>query len=265
MSHDYRPYREFAERAALRAGAILLDAYGKVASREKAPGDLVTDADLASQRAILGMTLETYPDHTMLAEEEGVTPDAGKPWRWIVDPLDGTMNFAHGNPLWCVSIALEHAGELVVGVVYHPLSQTLHSASLGGGATVNGSPCRVSGATRLAESLTAVSFPTNFAADADRQLALMRRFSTGTHSVRRSGTSAWNLAMLAQGGFEICYATAMHPWDAAAGVVLVREAGGIVTALDGGHYSLYNGRGILATNGAVHSEAENAIREARPH
>jgi myo-inositol-1(or 4)-monophosphatase len=262
LTHDYQPYREFAEQAARRAGAILLEAFGKVSAREKAPGDLVTDADLASQRAVAAMIREAYPDHTLLAEEDDVQPDPEKPWRWIVDPLDGTINFSHGNPLWCVSIALEHAGELVAGVVYHPLTDAMHSASLGGGAAVNGTPCGVSAATRLSESLIAMSMPTNFAADADRQMALMARFSTGTHSVRRTGTSAWNLAMLSRGGFDVCYSTALYPWDAAAGVVLVREAGGIVTALDGGHYSLYEHRGILATNGTVQTEAEDAIREA---
>lgn len=265
MSHDYRHCRQVAEHAARRAGRVLLDAYGKVSAREKAPGDLLTDADLASQSAIAAILRETFPEHTLLAEEDNVIPDAENPWRWIVDPLDGTINFAHGNPLWCVSIGLEHAGELVVGVVYHPITDTMHSASLGAGTTVNGSPVKVSGATRLSESLIAFSMPTDFASDAARQMALMSRFSTGTHSVRRTGTSAWNLAMTAQGAFDICFATTIHPWDAAAGVVLVREAGGVVTALDGGHYSPYNRRGILATNGIVQSEAEDAVREAWPH
>src|SRR5581483_1569043 len=116
---------------ARRAGAILLDAYGRVSAREKGPQDLVTDADLASQRAIAAMLAEAFPDHTLLAEEEGVTPDPSKPWRWVVDPLDGTVNFAHGVPIWCVSIGLEHRGELVVGVIYHPLNDTLFSAAKG--------------------------------------------------------------------------------------------------------------------------------------
>ncbi len=263
MSDRYREQREWAEQAAREAGRILLDAFGHVAAREKAPWDLITEADLASQRRIAALLTETFPDHTLLAEEEGVVAQAGNPWRWIVDPLDGTINFAHGAPLWCVSIALEHEGELVVGVVHQPLLGTLHSASKGRGTTVNGRPVRVSEADRLGVSLIACGMPTNFAADAERQLALMGRFSTGTHSVRRTGCSAWNLATVGSGGFDVCYATAMHPWDAAAGVVLIREAGGTVTALDGGPYVVDRPE-ILATNGRVHEEALRAIAEAWP-
>jgi myo-inositol-1(or 4)-monophosphatase len=260
---DYSPFRRVAEAAALEAGAILKAAYGRVAVREKGPGDLITDADLASQRAVAKRLLDSFPDHTLLAEEEGATPDAGNPWRWIVDPLDGTVNFAHGNPLWCVSIALEHEGEPVVGVVHQPLLGTIHSACRGGGATLDGRPIRVSAAAGLDVSLIVTGMPTDFERDADRQMALMRRFSTRTHAVRRTGCSAWNLATVASGGFDICYATAMHPWDCAAGVALIREAGGTVTDLQGGPFDMYR-TGILATNGKVHDAAVAAIREAWP-
>lgn len=263
MAEDYQKYLEVAERAACKAGEILEGAFGKVAAREKAPFDLITDADLASQRAIRALIGESFPDHTMLAEEEGVVPEAGKAFRWIVDPLDGTVNFAHGLPLWCVSIALEHRGELVIGAIRVPLLGQMFLAAKGLGATLNGRPIRVSGVERLAASLIATGMPTAFASDADRQLAWFRRFSSGTHSVRRSGTTAWNLAMVAAGGFEICYGASIHPWDAAAGVVLIREAGGNVTGLDGKAYDLYSPE-ILATNGHVHEEAVRAIGEAWP-
>jgi myo-inositol-1(or 4)-monophosphatase len=260
---DYSVYLDAAERAAVAAGSILKDLFGRVEAREKGPFDLVTEADLASQRRIAAMLGEAFPDHTLLAEEEGVVPDPENPWRWIVDPLDGTINFAHGVPIWCVSIALEHAGELVVGVVHHPLLGTTHSAAKGQGAALNRQPVRVSAAPLLGASLIATGMPTSFAADADRQMAYMRRFSTGTHSVRRTGSSAWNLAMVASGGFDICYATAMNPWDCAAGVVLVREAGGRVTGLHGEPFGTYDG-GIVASNGRVHDEALVALREAWP-
>ena len=263
LTVDYRRHLEVAEYAAIEAGALLLAHFGKVTAREKGPFDLVTDADLAAQRSIVAVIRSAFPDHTFLAEEEGVTADMENPWRWIVDPLDGTINFAHGVPLWCVSIALEHAGRLVAGVVHQPLLRTTHSAALGRGTTVNGEPVRVSRAQGLEQSLIATGMPTDFASDADRQMAYMRRFSTRTHSLRRTGTSAWNLAMVASGGFDVCYATAMNPWDSAAGVVLVREAGGTVTGLDGGPYDPY-ARHILATNGAVHDEALRAAREAWP-
>jgi myo-inositol-1(or 4)-monophosphatase len=260
---DYTTFRAVAEAAAREAGELLQSAYGRVAVREKGPWDLITEADIASQRAIARRLQEAFPDHTLLAEEEGATPDPANPWRWIVDPLDGTINFAHGNPLWCVSIALEHEGELVVGVVHQPLLNTMHSASKGGGATLDGRPIQVSAADRLEVSLIVTGMPNEFEADADRQMALMRRFSTRTHAVRRTGCSAWNLATVASGGFDVCYATAMHPWDAAAGVVLVREAGGTVTNLLGGPYDVYKSS-ILATNGKNHEAALTAIREAWP-
>ncbi|MDR3636565.1 MAG: inositol monophosphatase family protein [Isosphaeraceae bacterium] len=262
MSADYWPYQEVAERVAVEAGVLLKDAYGRVAAREKRPGDLVTDADLASQHLIAERLQAAFPDHTLLAEEEGVGPDPSCPYRWVVDPLDGTINFAHGFPFWCVSIALEHEGRLVVGVVHNPLSGETFSASAGLGATRDGQPLRVSAAVRLGACLIATAIPTDFPESAEVQMAYFRRFSTGTHSVRRTGSSALNLALLASGGFDVCYATFMNPWDAAAGVVLVREAGGVVTGLSGGPYDLY-GEEILATNGHVHTEALAALGEAR--
>ncbi len=180
----------------------------------------------------------------------------------MVDPLDGTINFAHGFPFWCVSIALEHEGRLVVGVVHDPLSGATYAASEGDGATLDGRPLGVSAAEGLSRCLIATALPVNFAEDADRQMAYMRRFSTGTHSVRRTGSSALNLALVAAGACDVCYATSMNPWDAAAGVVLVREAGGTVTDLSGAPYDLYRGE-ILATNGRVHAESLRFLAEAR--
>jgi len=259
----YRSCRVVAERAAREAGALLASMQGRVVAREKAPGDLVTEADSASQRLIGSILASAFSDHTLLAEEDGAVPEPDNPWRWIVDPLDGTINFAHGFPFWCVSIALEHAGELVVGAIHDPLSGHTFGASKGAGAELNGRPIRVSAASTLGASLIATGMPTAFAADADRQLALMGRMSSGTHSVRRTGSSALNLAWLAAGAFDVFYATRIHPWDVAAGVVLVREAGGDVTDLSGSPYDLY-GPEILATNRAVHGEASEALRAAWP-
>lgn len=261
VSGSYQQYREAAEEIARQAGAILLDRYGRVEAREKGPSDLVTEADLASQHAIAEFLARTFPDHTLLAEEEGVKPDPECPFRWIVDPLDGTVNFAHRFPLWTVSIGLEHKGELIAGVVFEPLTDAMWSASKGEGATLNGQPIRVSTAKRLKDSLIIAAFPTRFGDDAPRQLSLMGKFSTDTHSVRRTGSTAWNLATLASGGGDVCFGSHVHPWDVAAGILLVTEAGGNVTALDGGPYDLY-GTEILATNGALHDEAARVAREA---
>jgi myo-inositol-1(or 4)-monophosphatase len=241
----YAEYLALAEKAALEAGELLKAAYGHVSAREKGPGDLVTDADRASQQLMARILTE------------------GRPWRWVVDPLDGTINFAHGFPLWCVSIALEHEGTLVAGVIHAPLLGTTYSAAVGQGATVNGQAIKASKVEHLRESLVSLGLPTGFEADASRQLAYLRRFSIDTHSVRRTGTTAWNLAQVAAGGCDLFYATSIHPWDVAAGVVLVRESGGAVTSLAGGRYDLY-GEGILASNGRVHVEAVAAVADAWP-
>lgn len=252
---------DVAVRIARSAGSILLESYGRVAAREKAPGDLVTDADQASQRLIADEIRRAFPDHTILAEEDGLVDDPARPWRWIVDPLDGTVNFAHGFPLWCVSIGVEFRGEMVAGVVHVPLTGVSHAACRGRGLTVDGRPSGVSACARLSEALVSTGIPVDFRADARRQLALFARFSTGTHSVRRTGTTAWNLAMVASGGCDMYYSTSVHPWDVAAGVALVREGGGVVTDLRGELYRVES-PGILASNGRLHDEALAAVREA---
>jgi myo-inositol-1(or 4)-monophosphatase len=262
VTDNYRKYQEVAEQVAREAGALLHASYGQVVAREKGPFDLVTDADLASQRLIAQRLAQAFPEHILLAEEEGVGPDPNRSWRWIVDPLDGTINFAHGFPFWCVSIALEHDGKLVVGVIHDPLSGVTYSASLGAGATRDGRLIQVSAVDRLSAGLISTSLPTDFSSEVEIQMAYFRRFSLGTHSVRRTGSSALNLALVAAGAFEVCYATFMNPWDAAAGVVLVREAGGTVSNLAGLPYDLY-GPPILATNGRVHDEALRFLAEAR--
>jgi myo-inositol-1(or 4)-monophosphatase len=263
VSESLSLYLQTARKAAYEAGEILLAAYRKIGSREKGPGDLVTDADFASQRRIAEIVLEAFPEHGFLGEEEGSNVENSSGYRWVVDPLDGTINFAHGVEPWSVSIALEREGELIVGVVYVPLSGTMYSAAAGEGATENDRPMRTSGVGKLAGSLIAAGMPTNFAADSDRQLAIMKRLSTGTHSVRRMGSSAWNLARLAAGGFEVCYATSVHWWDVAAGVLLVREAGGLVTNLAGSRFDRDRPE-LLASNGTVHQEVLAAIQEAWP-
>ncbi len=254
MTGPYRDHRINAEGIAREAGEVLLAHYGRVEAREKGPADLVTDADIASQHLITRLLAEAYPDHALLAEEEGAVADPSNPWCWVVDPLDGTMNFAHGFPFWCVSIGLVHEGREVAGVIYDPLRDVIYSASEGEGTAVDGRPTRVSAVGRMSNALTTICMPTNFDAVADEQLGLIRRFSGGTHSMRRTGSTALNLAMVATGACEVCYGTAVHPWDVAAGIVLVREAGGAFTATDSGPYRLSHG-GFLASNALVHAEA----------
>lgn len=253
----------FASQVAEEAGELLLSAYGRVAAREKGPSDLVTEADLASQRHIAARIAETFPDHTLLAEEEGIIPEPGRSWKWIVDPLDGTINFAHGFPFWCVSIGLEFEGRMVVGVVHDPLGRATFAGRRGGEPRRNGEPVRVSEAPTLRRSLIGAGLPTRFGADADRQMAYFRSLSTETHSIRRTGSTALNLAILASGGLDLYYTTSVHPWDVAAGILLVEAAGGRVTDLDGGPYRLDQPT-LLASNGKIHGEAVERLRAAWP-
>jgi myo-inositol-1(or 4)-monophosphatase len=261
MTQDYRREAEFAESVAREAGALLVGAFGKVSAREKGPSDLVTEADTASQRLIAARIAATFPDHTLLAEEEGVVADPSRPSKWVVDPLDGTINFAHGFPFWSVSIALEDAGRIVVGVVHDPLADVLFSATRGGGARRNGQAIRASKTSSVASSLISAGLPTRFGEDAARQLRLFEAFSTGTHSVRRTGSTALNLGYIASGAFDLYYTTSVHPWDVAAGVLLVEEAGGTISALDGSPYRLDQPT-LLASNGLVHAEALRRIAGA---
>jgi len=254
LTETFDRERAFAEAVAREAGALLVDASGKVAAREKGPSDLVTDADIASQRLIAGRIAEAYPGHAILAEEEGLVADPANASRWVVDPLDGTINFAHGFPFWSVSIALEVRGRIVVGVVHDPVAGTTFSAARGGGAHRDGDALRVSRVDSLRTSLIGAGLPTQFARDADRQSALFRSLSSDTHSVRRTGSTALNLAFLAAGGFDLYYTTSVHPWDFAAGVLLVEEAGGRVTAIDGSPYRLDRPT-LLASNSLIHDEA----------
>jgi myo-inositol-1(or 4)-monophosphatase len=261
LSHPFERELALAERMAHEAGELLRDAYGHVSAREKGPSDLVTDADTASQHLIAGRIADEFPEHTLQAEEEGVVADSGNPWKWIVDPLDGTINFAHGFPFWSVSIALEYAGRLVVGVVHDPLARVTFAAARGAGASRNGETIKVSRADRLASSLISAGLPTRFDRDSDRQVALFRAFSTGTHSVRRTGSTALNLAYVAAGGFDLYYTTSVHPWDVAAGVLLVEEAGGVVSAIDGSPYRLDQPT-LLASNRLIHAEAVARARDS---
>ena len=247
---DLQRFCDVAEQAARCAGAILLDMAGKFSVREKGRGDLVTSADLASQEAIRETLLAAFPSHSFLGEESTVAPDPAADFRWIVDPLDGTSNYVHGLEFYAVSIGLEHRGELIAGVIYDPAAARCFKATAGGGAFLNDSPIRVSSVDFLRSALLVTGFPPGMRGRADL-LRLFEEFCSESHSVRRLGSAALDLAYVACGRFDGFYAPNLHPWDAAAGAVIVREAGGLVTNLDGSPYNLYT-PDILATNCRIH-------------
>lgn len=232
----WRSEREAAEQAGRVAGQILLDRLGKAAVRMKGPNDPVTEADHAAQDAIYRCLRQRFPADHFLGEEDAqrVRPPGGR--CWIVDPLDGTTNYIHGLPLFCVSIGLEVDGRLVVGVVFDPMRGELFSAAEGAGAAESGAALHVSAAVRLSEALVSVGLPT----DLDRHSSVFPLFeetSRRCQSVRRLGSAALSLAYVAAGRIDAFWAHQLNCWDAAAGVVLVREAGGQVTNFPGAPYN----------------------------
>lgn len=242
---------ETALAAAREAGALLLEhVHAPLQIEEKAQrADLVTQADRASEAAIVERLRAEFPQATILGEEGGVRRGTSQE-RWIVDPLDGTTNFAHGYPLFCISIAYERDGELLAGVVYAPMMNELFAAERGAGATRNASPMRVSSIARVADAMLCTGFKPF---DYETNAPYFARASHKAQAVRRDGAAALDLAYTAMGRFDGFWEFDLAPWDTAAGVLLVREAGGCVSALDGSPYDL-SGRTVLASNGAIHAE-----------
>ncbi|HEV3261306.1 MAG TPA: inositol monophosphatase family protein [Gemmataceae bacterium] len=250
-----------AAREAARLGAAVLEEWRRrFQVHEKARFDLVTDADLASQKAIREFLARRYPDHGFLGEEDPMAqarPGAEAPPTWIVDPLDGTTNYVHDCPLYCVSIGLQVAGELVVGVVFDPCRQELFAAARGQGAWLGTQPLRPSRAARLEEALLATGFPPDLRGQ-ERTLDWWRYFSLRTRSLRRTGSTALNLAYVAAGRFDGYWAFDNHVWDVAGATVLIREAGGVISNVDGSAYDPYT-PDALASNGPLHPVLLDAL------
>jgi len=241
---------------AREAGAELLDRLRRpreIAEKGRR-ADLVTDADRASEKIVLERLRSAYPSATILAEESG-THAGTSDERWIVDPLDGTTNFTHGYPMFCVSIAYERAGELVAGVVYAPMMDECFAAERGAGAQMNGRPMRVSSVERLGDAMTCTGF---HPADFERNARCFRAVSQRAQAVRRDGSAALDLAYVACGRFEGFWEYDLSPWDVAAGTLLVREAGGTVTRIDGSPGAL-DARSILATNTRIHAQLRDTL------
>jgi len=221
----------------------------------KGPADLVTQADLASQEVIRRILLGAYPDHSLLGEEDapGRAPPKRTEYRWLVDPLDGTTNYVHGLPHYSVSLALERNGDLLVGAIYDPIREECFTAVRGEGALLNGRPVRTSGVTSLADALAVAGFPPKVERDSPDLLVFFEA-AVRCQTVRRTGSSALNLAYLAAGRADAYWSYSTKVWDVAAGVLLVREAGGVVTALDGGGFTLEDPHFLAAATHPLHSE-----------
>ncbi len=250
---------------AARYGAAELEAWrSKFSVREKSRADLVTDADHASQKIVKELLLRAFPDHLFLGEEESVgkTPEETRPPTdappvWVVDPLDGTANYVHDVPVYCVSIGLWAGGRPVVGVILDPRMNELFTAASGLGAFLNGKPIRVSSVARLQDGMISTGFPANYEKQL-RNLDAWSKVSAHAQSLRRTGSSALNLAYIASGRFDGYWAYDNYPWDVMAGAVLIAEAGGALTTIDGLAYDPFR-PDILATNGQIQTELLAAL------
>lgn len=253
--------------AALAAGAVLRQNYCKPHQiTMKGAIDPVTESDLQAQELIIALIRQSFPGHVFLAEESGLeqpppaVPEASSaPYRWIIDPLDGTVNFAHGYPAFCVSIAFEAAGRLEYGVIYDPLRDELFEATRGQGASLNGQPIKVSAIERLERALVATGFPYDIRERLAATLARMERILGQVQGLRRGGSAALDMAYVACGRFDGFYEENLKPWDTAAGLVIINEAGGRVTTLDGGEYNIYSPN-ILASNGGLHENLRHCVQ-----
>jgi myo-inositol-1(or 4)-monophosphatase len=254
---------DFAIQTAREAGRVLAEKFGRaIRVTNKGDIDLVTEADIASERLIVERIRSYHPRHAILTEESGdvvALGDVDSEYKWIIDPLDGTTNYAHGYPVFCVSVALEHEGRVVVGVVYDPTRDELFAAERGGGATLNGRSLRVSETSELNDALLCTGFPYDVR-DRGDFARHFRNFIMRAQSVRRDGAAALDLAYVAAGRFDAFYEEGLRPWDVAAGVLLAEEAGGRVTHYDGSPFRIYTPP-IAASNGLIHEAMLDVLRQ----
>ena len=241
------------ESIAREAGALLMSYFDRHIKIEyKGEVDLVTAADRSSEKLIVERLKSHWPQHGVVGEE-GTRSDTGAEYRWYVDPLDGTTNFAHGYPVFCVSIALVRSDDqLQVGVLYDPTRDELFAAERALGATLNGKPIHVSRTAHLAESILGTGFPSH-KRHKNPNIYFYQHLTLRSHGVRRAGSAALDLANVASGRYDGFWEFNLNPWDTAAGVLLVEEAGGQVTRFDGAAFRL-DSREVLATNGLIHEE-----------
>jgi myo-inositol-1(or 4)-monophosphatase len=235
------------------AGQVLLEKFGrKIDISFKGNINLVTEADFASEKLITEKIRSHYPKHSILAEESGAATIDDSVWKWIIDPLDGTTNYAHGYPCFCVTIALEHKGEIVVGATFDPTRNEMFSSERGNGATLNGRKIRVSETENLQNALLCTGFPY----DARERANFARHFTEFTYKsrgIRRDGSAAIDMAYVACGRFDGFWEEGLNAWDVAAGVLLIEEAGGRVSYYDGSEFSIYTPP-VCVSNKLIHEE-----------
>ena len=262
---DLREFARVGEAAVREAGQYLKAHFGRsVETHYKGAVDLVTPYDLGAQDILVGRLSQAFPSHGFLAEE-GVDRSGTSDCRWVIDPLDGTTNFAHGFPVFCVSTALECGGRLVLGFVYDPVRDELFRAELGRGATLNGTAIHVSAVAELSRSLLATGFPYDIRQSPENNLDHWSRFIVRAQAIRRCGSAAIDLSYVACGRFDGFWELKLKPWDVAAGGLIVSEAGGRVTDFADQPFAL-GSLAIAATNGLIHGQilkvrSESGLKE----
>src|SRR5947208_3280422 len=249
----------FAIQTAKDAGRVLAEKFGRVIQiSQKGEIDLVTEADIASEKLIIERIQTHYPRHSILAEESGASDHERAEFRWIVDPLDGTTNYAHGYPCFCVSIGLECKGRLEIGVVYNPMLDEMFSAERGRGVSLNGRRIRVSPTPTLKSALLCTGFPY----DVRERNEFARHFANfimNAQGVRRDGAAALDLAYVAAGRFDGFWEEGLKPWDVAAGALIIEEAGGRITDYRGGPLDIHKPP-VVASNGLIHEDMMRVLR-----
>ncbi len=255
----FRQELKLAQELALQAGQMMKRAsQKKIDIRMKGRVDLVTAIDLKIEKMIKRSIAKNFPTHDILAEESGISGSQSD-YRWIIDPIDGTTNFAHGYPVYCVSIGVELDGEIVLGVIYNPNMDELFYAVRGNGAFLNRRRISVSSTLKLEQSLLATGFPYDIAESKITNLGNFGRMYKLSRGIRRGGSAAIDLAYTACGRFDGFWELKLKPWDMAAGVLLISEAGGKVTNFKGGRQSIYDSQ-LLATNGKIHKQMQKHLK-----
>lgn len=250
-----------ARNLAVTAGKLLREGFGGsfgISSKE-GRHNLVTEYDNRSEDIIISGIRTRFPDHEFLAEESGASGNTSSNIRWIIDPLDGTVNFAHSIPIFCVSIAAEVNGEIECGVIYQPMIDELFTAVKGGGAFLNGTKLCVSQTARLNDAILVTGFPYNVGINPDNCIEHFSAFLRYGIPIRRLGSAALDLAYAAAGRFDGFWEARLNPWDVAAGMLLVREAGGRVSSYDNSEYKIGDKR-IVASNGYIHDEILDVLQ-----
>ena len=251
-----QPMLNIAIRAARAAGDVIvrnMDRVDTLAIEKKQRNDYVSDVDRQAESRVIDVLHKAYPEHAILGEESGLLGSSSAEYLWIIDPLDGTTNFLHGLPNFSVSIALKARGRLEQAVVYNPVSQELFTASRGEGACLNNKRMRVSKVSSLEDALLGTGFPYREGADLDTYMELTRRFTLQSGGIRRTGSAALELAFVAAGRLDGFWQSGLQSWDSAAGGLLVREAGGLISQFDGGDDWLEKGDVVAANPKVLHA------------